>query len=278
MPEDIHGAPKLEEATRNVKTRGGLPASCVSGSVHTGACVTNCAADKMGLQDSTKTLRWLELALVTGVAFAGPVYFSFYYFLGGPTGPSDPSQHAYGVITELLGLSVLIYVLFRQGRQAADIGLSFQRRDIPRALAIAIVGYAAFYACYLLVYYGCYAVAGVQLTTPELGARVFGLRFHWVIVLLLLVNPFFEELIVRAYLMTEIKFLTGSTAAAIAASVGLQTLYHLYQGLLLALAEAGLFLVFALYFSRWQRIMPLALAHLLFDLLSWSQYLWTGED
>jgi len=232
----------------------------------------------MEFRQSPNALRILELALVTGVAFAGPVYYSFYYFLGGLAGRSDSSQHIYGVITELLGLSVLTYVLFRQGRQVSDIGLSFQPRDIPRSLGLAIVGYAAFYACYLFVYYGCYAITSIQLTTPELGDKVFGARFHWVILVLLLVNPFFEELIARAYVMTEVKFLTGSTTIAICASVGLQTLYHIYQGALLALAEAGLFLVFALYFSQWGRIMPVVLAHLLFDLLSWSHYLWTGAD
>jgi membrane protease YdiL (CAAX protease family) len=37
-------------------------------------------------------------------------------------------------------------------------------------------------------------------------------------------------------------------------------------------AEAALFLVFALYFRRRRRITPVVLAHLLFDLLSWSYH------
>src|SRR5437879_2889552 len=127
----------------------------------------------MEFRKSPKALRMVELMLVTAVAFAGPVYFSFYYVLGGLLGPSGPSQHAYGLITELLGLSVLAYVLFRQGRQISDIGLSFQRRDIPRSVAVAIVGYSAFYACYLLVYYGWYAVTSIQLGTPQLADKVF---------------------------------------------------------------------------------------------------------
>jgi hypothetical protein len=66
----------------------------------------------MGFQQSPKALRVAELILVTGVAFAGPIYFSFYYFLGGFFGPSHSSQHVYGLITELLGLSVLAHLLF----------------------------------------------------------------------------------------------------------------------------------------------------------------------
>jgi len=51
-----------------------------------------------------------------------------------------------------------------------------------------------------------------------------------------LLNPFFEELIVRAYLMTEIMDLTGSAMLAIATSVLLQASYHLYYGWFGALA------------------------------------------
>ena len=77
--------------------------------------------------------------------------------------------------------------------------------------------------------------------------------------------------------MTELKILTGSAALSIAASVGLQTLYHLYQGMLLALGEAALFLVFALYFNRSRNIMPVVLAHLLFDVWSWVYYGLVGK-
>src|SRR5438045_123443 len=82
----------------------------------------------------------------------------------------------------------------------------------------------AFYVCFLSLYYGCYALSGIALTAPDIGDQVFGVRFQWGALILVLINPFFEELIVRAYLMTEVKFLTGSATLSIAASVGLQTL------------------------------------------------------
>lgn len=231
----------------------------------------------MGLRDSPKTIRLLELLLVIGVAFGGPLYFSFYYFVFGLTTTSSPSQHGYGVMTELLGLSVMAYVLFRQGRGPGDIGLSFSGRDLPRALLIAVVGYAAYCVFYLVLYYAGAAAAGAEPGSPEIAQGVFGTEFHWILLVLLFINPFFEELIVRAYLMTEVKGLTGSAVIAVTVSVAVQTLYHLYQGALMALTEAGLFLVFSLYFGRWGRIMPVVLAHLLFDLMAWSFYFWGGE-
>ena len=226
----------------------------------------------MELDQSPRKIRLFELLLVTSVAFAGPVYGSFYYFFGGLAVRPTAGQHIYSLITELLGLSVLVYVLFRQGRHVSDIGFGFNWRDIPRSLAVATIGYVAFYVCFLAVYYAWFALTGSVLTAPELGDKVFGARFHWAALILALINPFFEELIVRAYLMTEVKFLTGNAALSIAASVGLQTLYHLYQGMLLATAEAALFLVFALYFNRSRKIMPVVLAHLLFDVSSWLYY------
>jgi membrane protease YdiL (CAAX protease family) len=82
----------------------------------------------------------------------------------------------------------------------------------------------------------------------------------------MLLNPFFEELIVRAYLMREIKALTGSTAMSVISSVVLQASYHLYYGWLGALAIACLFLVFAVYYARSGRAVPIVFAHAAFDL------------
>lgn len=79
------------------------------------------------------------------------------------------------------------------------------------------------------------------------------------------INPIFEELIVRAYLMTEVKSLTGSTALAVVLSVLLQTSYHFYQGGLLALSLGIVFLIFSLYYARTNRILAPMVAHMIFD-------------
>src|SRR5258707_1320171 len=56
--------------------------------------------------------------------------------------------------------------------------------------------------------------------------------------------------------MTEIEELTGSTALAIAASVGLQTAYHLYQGIPNALVGGAVFLLFACFLPPSRRTPP----------------------
>jgi membrane protease YdiL (CAAX protease family) len=87
-------------------------------------------------------------------------------------------------------------------------------------------------------------------------------------VIFLLINPFFEELIARAYVITEVRFLTGSSFLAVLASVVLQSSYHLYQGVVPALLSMALFGVFSLYYIRAKKIMPVILAHMLFDFLA----------
>lgn len=226
----------------------------------------------MDVINSPRKIRVLELVLVTGVAFAGPVFSSFYYFFSGFSETPNGYSHFYGIITETAALSVLLYVLFRQGRSPKDIGLSFSLRDIPWSLIIGFGGYIAYYGCTVLIYLGHRAITGHEPATPDLGSQVFGDEGRWAALLLVLLNPFFEELIVRAYLMTEMKFLTGSTAIAISSSVILQTLYHLYQGLPMALSAGALFLVFAIYFARTGRIMPVILAHLGFDSIAFAYY------
>ena len=89
----------------------------------------------------------------------------------------------------------------------------------------------------------------------------------------MILNPFFEELIVRAYLMTEISELTGSTLLAVMISVLVQTSYHLYYGLMGALSVAFIFLVFAIYYARSKRALPIVVAHELFDLIGFIHLL-----
>jgi len=82
-----------------------------------------------------------------------------------------------------------------------------------------------------------------------------------------LLNPFFEELIVRAYLMTEVLDLTGSATLAVFLSVGIQTSYHLYYGWERALSLSFGFLILALYYLRKRQAFPLITAHAVNDVL-----------
>jgi membrane protease YdiL (CAAX protease family) len=83
-----------------------------------------------------------------------------------------------------------------------------------------------------------------------------------------LLNPFFEELIVRAYLMTEVIALTGSEAVAVVLSVVVQSSYHLYYGWGGAIAISFQFLVFAIYYAQTRRALPIIIAHGFYDVIA----------
>ena len=85
-------------------------------------------------------------------------------------------------------------------------------------------------------------------------------------ILFQVLNPFFEELIVRAYVITEIRWLTKSAVSAVIVSSLLQTSYHFYQGVPAALADGATFLVFSIYYARSGRIAPVILAHFYLDM------------
>ena len=103
--------------------------------------------------------------------------------------------------------------------------------------------------------------------TPPTGKECFG---HPGLLALpfILLNPFFEELIVRAYLMTEIRELTGSATLALAVSVLFQSAYHLYYGWWGALSVGFMFLAFAVYFAKYRRALPVVVAHGIQDVLA----------
>jgi membrane protease YdiL (CAAX protease family) len=87
-------------------------------------------------------------------------------------------------------------------------------------------------------------------------------------VLFVVVNPLFEELVVRGYLMSEIIGLGGGRSLAIFLSVLIQMSYHVYQGLVRCIALTAVFLLFSIYFSRTRRIVPVVIAHFWSDALA----------
>lgn len=223
----------------------------------------------MGIDQNSKTYRALELYLVVGVAFAAPIFVAIYsLFFGSLTQHTQVSGVLvfYGLIYELLALAVLIYVLSRQGRSLKQIGLSFSWKDIPISLLLILISYVAFYGCYFAILYGYYFVAGRALIQPAKTQTYLDAGVSIGTILFVVLNPLYEELIARAYIISEVKYLTGSSVLAVLVSVVIQVLYHLYQGVPAAIALGAMFLVLSIYYTRYKRIAPVIFAHLYFDL------------
>lgn len=225
-----------------------------------------------------KRLRAKELILVVSVALVPRIFSSTYIMLTGTRLYNLEAVNALnlaGIISRLTSIAVLAYVLSRQGRNLAEIGFSFRWKDIPVSMMLGIAASAAYIPYSTGCSYIYHLVTGHVLDLSPKNIEFLQTEITIWSLLVMLVNPFYEELIVRAYVMSEVEALTRKRSAAVILSVGLQTSYHLYQGVFSAGSLALAFLIFSLYYIKSKRITPIILAHMYFDfhaLISYSKY------
>ena len=208
--------------------------------------------------------------LVLAVALIYPYFSSFAIWSGfrQPSGPWLNIRIVVGIIFELLVLFLLAKVLSRQNRSWQSIGLRFSWVELLHALDLFIGAYLAYYVVYVIAWYLSAAITGRPVAVQA--NNVSFLREGNFLILLIygLINPWFEELIVRAYTMTELAAFKLPGGSIILLSVLLQTGYHLYQGAAAALLASSTFFIFALYYAYKRRALPVVLAHLCFDLFA----------
>ncbi len=213
-----------------------------------------------------KRRRWFEIFLVLGISLGIALLNSFYLLRNAPAVALRMSafRSLYGFVQESLSLLLLVYVLSRRKLGLRDLGLRWSIRDVVPSIVVTVLGGLTYVAGVILIQAVRYELYRSIVRGPD-ARQFFSNPSIWALPFTLL-NPFFEELIVRAYVMTEIKELTGSTMKAIVFSVLLQASYHLYYGWVGALSVAFLFMVFAIYYSRSRRAVPIIMAHAVFDL------------
>ncbi len=227
----------------------------------------------VGSELSERQIRIVELLLVCVIAVGGSVLTSLYVLFGKSLGDSHGSLGtSYSILTEAAALVLVWYVLSRRSKSLADIGFSFKWTDIGWAAVLASGGYLIYSFVFDFMYGSGLPAVEAQASGARVSRYLFGGGIFTLTLAFQFINPFFEELIVRAYLMTEVRQLTNSATAAIVCSTVLQTSYHLYQGVPRALATGCMFLIWSIYFAKTRRIMPIILAHLFFDVSAVVRY------
>jgi membrane protease YdiL (CAAX protease family) len=224
-----------------------------------------------------RSVRISGLLLVLYVAFALSVLSSVGYFIRGTTAPARSHgatwiYEVYTMLNQAGPLVLLGYMLHRNSRSFRELGLEWRTGDAATALPLVVAGHLAYDILRPIGLWGAQVIAGHPVQTPDVGGMLFGSSVSMAAIGSVILNGFFEELLVRGYLMTEIKWLTNSRLLAVVGSVGLQTSYHFYQGTPLALSHIGFFLLLALYYSKTNRVLPPILAHILVDLVSLTRY------
>lgn len=97
----------------------------------------------------------------------------------------------------------------------------------------------------------------------------------WAVPVLILAaaqNALLEEVVGVGYLLTRLRELRWPVAAAVGVHALLRGSYHLYQGFGGFLGNAVMGVVFALFFLRFRRVMPLVIAHTLLDVVAFVGY------
>jgi len=215
----------------------------------------------------TRRQRWIDLCFVIGVTLSPQI-------IGSTTVALHPEmlrftgtgiQVVQQIGMALGGLAILSYVFWKRGTGIDAFGKLPQRMDIVRGVLL-------FAAAYLAVFIS--AVAYFQIHRHFTGhdsteiniAAMYASRFQILTIAFLFINPWYEELIVRGFLMTELSQLTNVTIAVLASTV-IQASYHTYQGSTNLVQLVPTFLLFSIYYTRTRRLFPLIVAHTLMDFL-----------
>ena len=214
--------------------------------------------------------RLRSFLLVLAVALIYPYLSSFAIWSGfrQPNGSLLNIRIMVNVIFELLVLFLLAKVLSRQDRSWQSIGLRFSWEELLHGLGLFIGAYLASYVVYVIAWYLSAAITGRPVAVQANNVSFLREGNFLILQIYVLINPWFEELIVRAYTMTELAAFKLPEGGIIFLSLLLQTGYHLYQGAATALLASSTFFIFALYYAYTRRAFPIILAHLCFDLFA----------
>lgn len=202
--------------------------------------------------------------------------YHFWFGYGAPSSGNSDSETfkwVYNALRQASALALVWYLLLRRGKSFSDLGLVWSWKDAGWAVLLCFAGTMAYRLAYDAMYFTGLTSTSLRMSGEHVGSILFGGGVFFATILFQFLNPFFEELIVRAYVMTEVKFLTNSLPLAIIISTVLQTSYHFYQGAPAALALGATFLIFSLYYAKTNRITPVVLAHLYTDVNSTLWYM-----
>jgi len=184
---------------------------------------------------------------------------------------------AYDLTGVLQGLMpvLLVLVLLSRDPATAGFGIGLHRRP-SRGDLLQGVGFAALIGIPGLVLVWAAHQLGVSanlavVDVPDTWYRV------PLLVLQAVQNGVLEEVVVVGYLLTRLRQLGWSSGQALGASALLRGSYHLYQGLGGFVGNMVMGLIFAWWFQRTRRVLPLVLAHILLDVFAFVGFLYLRQ-
>ncbi|MEU4419114.1 CPBP family intramembrane glutamic endopeptidase [Actinoplanes sp. NPDC024001] len=181
----------------------------------------------------------------------------------------DLTYQLLGIFFALIPVVLVIYLLMRDNiSPRRELGIDFRRPayDLGWGAGLAAgIGIPGL----LLVYTALQLGINAQIVPS-------GLQPYWwavpVLVLAAIENAVLEEVVVVGYLITRLRQSGMSLVWIVACSAVLRGSYHLYQGFGAFIGNAVMGVVFALFFLKTKRVMPLIVAHTLLDITAFVGY------
>jgi membrane protease YdiL (CAAX protease family) len=214
---------------------------------------------------------------LAGKLTAGPPLARQTATLNRPASPRpylDLSYQLAGIVFTLVPVALVLFLLTEAGASAVRrLGLDLRRpgRDLLTGAALAaLIGLPGL---------GLYVVGRQLGITADVVPSALS-PYWWTVPILILQaakNALVEEVVVVGYLVTRLRGLGLPTWATLAASAVLRGSYHLYQGFGPFIGNAVMGVVFAEWFRRRGRVMPLVIAHTLLDVVAFVGYQLLGK-
>jgi membrane protease YdiL (CAAX protease family) len=237
--------------------------------------------------DPANTTRRNEVLLVLGVSLGSSAVYAFVRIIARLTAPEPLSQQTatlnrsradqpyldltlqlLAIFFALVPVLLAIHLLNRERDARATLGLDGRRPWFDAKWGAKLA---------LLI-----GVPGIGL---YVGARELGLNttvaaadlphLWWAVPVLILAaaqNAILEEVVVVGYLMTRLEEMGWRIRNVIVASALLRGSYHLYQGFGGFVGNAVMGVIFAYFYLRTRRVLPLVIAHTLLDVFAFVGY------
>jgi membrane protease YdiL (CAAX protease family) len=187
----------------------------------------------------------------------------------------DLTYQLLGILFAVVPVLLAVHLLRRDRADATtSLGLDLRRPGADAGWGVALAAGIGLPGLLLV-----YAAAKLGLNANLVPAALPGV--WWAVPVLILSamqNAVLEEVVVVGYLMTRLRDMAWRTGAIIATSATLRGSYHLYQGFGAFVGNAVMGVVFALFFLRTKRVLPLIVAHTILDVAAFVGYTLLPKD
>lgn len=176
-----------------------------------------------------------------------------------------------GIGFALVPVALALYFLSTDGDERSVR----ERLGIGRGTPLAETGWGVALAALIgIPGLGVYVLGRELGLTAEIVASALD-TYWWTVPILIaraVMNAVLEEIIVVGFLMTRLTKLGWGLPAVVATSALLRGAYHLYQGVGQAIGNVVMGVIFAWWFHRTGRVVPLVIAHTILDVVSFVGY------